>query len=846
MPPPMPLTPVLTSMPAVTGTMTHVVGMALDSQLVTQTFAVGARHAVPLHSSPDVYGTAATTLPANESTHTGSRIRIPRPGAEVYELTIGRAYNQAGYIGLMGQAEPADLISVSRNHVRLRISPGGHYWLSDAGSLNGTMIYRDDVLYGGRQEIPVNPHVNVSLCDGDIIRMGRAYFRWSLQQGQPYLINVKGVDQAASVRLMSERSVPLVAEQPLLERLQAMQGEVVELFTVGDKEKLVGRVDHIDGQGKGAVVHLRDNGWSQSVALSDILTVRGRAEPLVTDYIHPNVAHPQFQDRSINISGTDGSGKVVLVDFADPRLTHFLETHMRPIRHSLAAQTLSERQAAEAAWRIVRDYVPYDRARLYMSLPNQMYRLGDFIERGVCNERGMLLQVAYQFIGLNSRMEKGPFMGGRHAWTRAHVSDEHGQAFELILDPQRDSVIDVNRDDFAVFYNDDSSPFAQLKAATIAIGIGSNFSGAAVEHLQAEGLNPDALLDNLVELRSQRLGIEYGPVTWEEIQALRREQMHNNLWIIASDARHQIISINHAYEALAADARIHEQNLALALYERLTTTERHSLWLANGSEPDGRLPQRFIDYYRDLRLRLHDSGQSAFGDPLELNQILAEFGGVVEISVQNITDEMRTRYPLLAEPVFENYVIELSEQVMARWQNVGGALELNARGLFDVPEQLFEAVVADFALQLESRQSPTLNRVAASIRASDRGTRRERGIFDVRHIGLELQSRFPVFTEAHYQAITQALEVEIFTAWDQAGRPLDEGRPLVPGVVPERFINQAVNSLLAGFEQRSSTMHRVAANIRFSDRGVRADRDNSELNRMILRMIRESGRIVPV
>ncbi|MBI4410858.1 MAG: hypothetical protein HY541_00035, partial [Deltaproteobacteria bacterium] len=202
----------------------------------------------------------------------------------------------------------------------------------------------------------------------------------------------------------------------------------------------------------------------------DILTVRERGEAPDLGYIDPSIKKPQYPDKSINQSGFPGEeakNMAVLVDFTDPRLTEFLDTAIGPIKKRLKAGEINKKTAAISAWEAVSKQVAYVDYRQYESYPARLFNLGEFTENGVCNERGMLLQVSLQYLGIESRMEKGPFRGRqRHAWVRTADS-----AFEeMILDPQQDGVIYPEPEsDWNKIYRDDGTPFAVERVETIGV-----------------------------------------------------------------------------------------------------------------------------------------------------------------------------------------------------------------------------------------------------------------------------------------------------------------------------------------------------------------------------------------
>ncbi len=345
--------------------------------------------------------------------------------------------------------------------------------ISDLNSVNGTYIHRKNPLQAWHI-IAVGSEPQ-RLQQGDRIQVGGASFEWdgSLSDVRLNPISVDSQPQQPALVPAAARALNEVPEVPLIERLRAQDDRRVELFIAGDKDKYVGRLELIERALSSPLVRIHAENFVKDFELADILTVRNRRIDLTSQWAHPRITDPQFRDPSINVSRVNGDGKVVLVDFSDPRLTGFLEGYMEPLRAQLDAGEITSREAAETARQIVQDFIPYDRVRGHPfagELANQRYRLGDFIEKGVCNERGMLLQVSLQYIGVDSRMEKGslnPF-GARHAWVRARFPIKRGDAL-LILDPQMSRAFEVGVDAIADSYQDDSTPFARDKIGTVVV-----------------------------------------------------------------------------------------------------------------------------------------------------------------------------------------------------------------------------------------------------------------------------------------------------------------------------------------------------------------------------------------
>ncbi len=555
----------------------------------------------------------AVTTAIGTHTATGNPISVPFPRGRAHTMTLGRYPGadrvQIAYSGISGVAR------ISRSHAAIHHDGRGNYSIRDLGSTNGTIIFRDDPVRGNRDEIPVNGN-SVALRDGDVLSLGSVQLEWRSHVDGGSLTPTQPVQSISSSISVAESSVPRVQERDINERLREVaDGRVVELFIENSKEKYVGRVELFTGSDGQQRVRMLIKGRPEW-PVDQVLTVRDRQIDLTAEFIHPRIQNPQFTDRSINVSGTDGSGKVVLVDFADPRLQRFLEAHMGPIRQELDAGRITQQQAAERAWRIVRDYVPYDHARLYSSIPNQMYRLGDFIERGVCNERGMLLQVAYQYIGVEgTRMEKGQVPGGRHAWVRGIFGSGRSRQ-ELILDPQRNRVLEVGRHFEAVMYHDDATSFAQPKAMTIMISQMSetgDYREDARSFLSAEGVNVERALDILRHDRFARSGTPLTDIMkLEHIETSRMAQMHQRLWVTPWGEGQLLY--NRAYEALSPSAQQREQREALSVYSALSQPERDLLWRAEGRTPDGLFPRLFLEMYYESRVEQHEQGTHPFGE----------------------------------------------------------------------------------------------------------------------------------------------------------------------------------------------------------------------------------------
>ncbi|MBI2339770.1 MAG: hypothetical protein HYU99_05330 [Deltaproteobacteria bacterium] len=246
------------------------------------------------------------------------------------------------------------------------------------------------------------------------------------------------------------------------QRVTTMTIERGELFVAGDKTKYAGRLEFFkdtDGTNK---VLLTDekNGRRTTFLFKNVTSYRPRGEDLTTQFIR--VPDPQFGDKSVNKSGLKGEGQWVLVDFADLRLVQFLKTNMDPIYADLQSGSVTPEEAAIAANDAIIANVRFDE---FGETPDDLVNLAKFLDQGVCNEMSMLLQVSLQYLGVGSRMEKGPFGEGRHAWVR--LTDP--RASPLVLDPAMKRVTAPSDARHYERYVDDETPFAQRGMKTVAV-----------------------------------------------------------------------------------------------------------------------------------------------------------------------------------------------------------------------------------------------------------------------------------------------------------------------------------------------------------------------------------------
>ena len=250
-------------------------------------------------------------------------------------------------------------------------------------------------------------------------------------------------------------------------RTRKNRRKLVEIFVANSKEKYVGSVENLD-ETSVWIVDKEDNNFRFEI--KDLLTVRTRRPDSDLTSRYNRVANPQFPDKSVNESGVMGGGMMVLVDYSDPKLVSFLETHIEPIRQRLLSDQMTETDATKDVWKVVSELVAYDQRRLVTGAKNKLYSLSEFLEKSVCNERGMLEQIAYQYLGIQSQFKKGRgwYEGSRHAWVEVYPKNSTGECEEsIIADPQMKDLINEKEVKDTEFYKDDGTPFAKQAVSTV-------------------------------------------------------------------------------------------------------------------------------------------------------------------------------------------------------------------------------------------------------------------------------------------------------------------------------------------------------------------------------------------
>ncbi len=410
--------------------------------------------------------------------------------------------------------------------------------------------------------------------------------------------------------------VKIVPEEPLIDRLRSAQvdGRQIELFHRDRQEKYVGVIESI-----------QDNRWlrlSQGreghalIEIEGLLTVRDRDDDRTGQFVHPALKWAQLPDKSVNRNGDYR----VLVDFDDPRLVAFIEQLFHPLRVQLFFKRKSQLQVTYEVYQTIKDYTPYDYDFLdrldATDRPRELYRLGDFIDGGICNERAMLIQVALQYLGVESEFRTGKWGGGNHAWVNARPHDETDKKRNLLLDPQNKRLLDRgNHHDQARLNEYHQHAYRPGKLAPHLMTVEHNeMSAMVIERLLNEGLN----FTQVVKLQAA------SHESWERIVNNRRFQIDLALSFDDDDSLDRVLieDKQNAFSRLSPRQRDEEINVAMELYGSLRKSEKGFMFEISGEERSLVLPLYFIKFYAERRRLLHVSRRFPYGRTEGLKQAL--------------------------------------------------------------------------------------------------------------------------------------------------------------------------------------------------------------------------------
>lgn len=318
----------------------------------------------------------------------------------------------------------------------------GAWYVEDLGSSNGTRLNHESVI----------PKKSVAIKDGDTIQIGREI---------QIRISIDGNDLS-------------------LKKVTSENSQLVEVyFKRGEIKKAIGWIKTQISEDATPVYEFiefnpktgRPSRYKYIIPDSAILSIGERggslAKQVNREMIHPDLlASAQFKHGSYNQSGRAGIGMMVRVDFSEPKLRDFITDNFSLIREQVAQGRLSKSEAAHQVVSVIASKVPYDYDRLDTGIEKRLYSLSEFIETGVCNERGMLTQIALQFVGIESRLEKGPMQGGRHAWVNVTDYNVLMETGGMKLDPQWPELSFYPSDRGFNERQDDGTAFQEDKART--------------------------------------------------------------------------------------------------------------------------------------------------------------------------------------------------------------------------------------------------------------------------------------------------------------------------------------------------------------------------------------------
>lgn len=354
--------------------------------------------------------------------------------------------------------------AISRRHMRIEAQDGFFYV---------TRLSQSSLWVDGRK---LNKGHRVLIVPGQHISLGQLdnYFEFRVEQNlelRPKIVapRAKKIGEQPKLEVpLHRRSIDdffpvfrdndFVREGPLSGHDVSIprQLDEAEVYIGKEKRPYIGKMQvwiHLTGK---KVIRLKEEhtGRVYVFGMDEIISIRDKNHDVTA---LTNVKNPQYRDKDYNQSGLDGSKMQVFVDLQDPRLSRgFIDKYILPISRELALGLIDKTRAAQLARNAVSKHVEYDKPRTYTKFENRRYNLGEFIKKAVCNERAMILQVALQYLGIQSTMEKG-FMpnGGRHAWVR---TDDPDIRYQMVLDPQQKSAFNKWDARFDV-YVDDHTPF---------------------------------------------------------------------------------------------------------------------------------------------------------------------------------------------------------------------------------------------------------------------------------------------------------------------------------------------------------------------------------------------------
>lgn len=481
------------------------------------------------------------------------------------------------------------------------------------------------------------------------------------------------------------------------------QAETVELFIADTKQKHVGQIVGLYITDDGILLSLQEQAEEPRLMhflQRDVLALRDRGMDLTLKY--SRVSDPQYRDKSININGP----YQVLVDFSDARVTTFLEQAIEPIRRRLDDGRITEEIAAGEAWRVVKDFVPYDHAFRELIrqglTPRRLFTLGDFIQKGICNERGALLQVSLQYLGIRSEIAGGYLGSPEHPHAFVYVwPDTKGEAIEMILDPQMNRVFIVGQDDEARLYFRESHEIAKPKVMTHA---GLGMPSDVMQKLRKEG----ASMEDIMRMQSVELRQSGEPLSVQGLQRLRRQQIELRFRMnVLADAKLNVVQHGAMqidpyapWQELSPAQSFKELQIATAVYDRLELEDHHELWLEERAQSPMhiRLPSSYVELYTRLRLDLHESGEAPFGsDP---NRLFSTIIDKVDAAVQERREARRTQDSVVSQHMIRSLT---SEQVVQRLTPTRAhiqqaAIEAQIRYLYPVLSgRRYDRIVEEFA-----------------------------------------------------------------------------------------------------------------------------------------------------
>ncbi len=246
-----------------------------------------------------------------------------------------------------------------------------------------------------------------------------------------------------------------------------------ELVLFRDGVRRMGRLKAILRAGRHQI-HFVDAGSGQKGIFTseEILTTRGRNynfEQFAAEWKHPDIQSPQVKDLDVFPSLSLEEGEKFIVDYSDPRIIHFL-SQLKQVRTNLDRKVLDRQFVALEIWKkLAIDPVDVSVIRS-LHTKGQIRHLFDLLNNKAVKERAVLMQLAFQYLGIPSRLERGevtlPEGTEKRYWVRVSLPGHP----EYFLCTDLKQVIEAGHSNAKGFVNEMTPPPAAAQPPQAAVG----------------------------------------------------------------------------------------------------------------------------------------------------------------------------------------------------------------------------------------------------------------------------------------------------------------------------------------------------------------------------------------